>query len=264
MKIIAFATLRNELSAGMLETFFKSYGVCDYVYIYDDASDDGSQEYYTQFPHCTVVQGKKRNFNLYVDNKRKLLERLLGDHPDVDWIVWGDGDTVLDARLTDNHGEGLRELCAQQVKSTCNCILLKHYNLYRSDVLYRIDGKWHSLYNPVIWRNTGDLFFPTIKGSHIHRSNIPRSREQRKLQNKRILSEFAQIHLGTSTDAAIIKHLSYPEYRRFAAVHRSMYNERSIKLKRIPDEMLPGWLPRIRTQIPTTPILDILKQKKLL
>jgi hypothetical protein len=50
MKLIAFSQLRNELSNGNLENWFNSTAMCDYRYIYDQNSDDGSKEFYKPFP----------------------------------------------------------------------------------------------------------------------------------------------------------------------------------------------------------------------
>ena len=41
--------LRNELSNGNLENWFRCMEFCDKIYIYDQASDDGSLEYYEKF-----------------------------------------------------------------------------------------------------------------------------------------------------------------------------------------------------------------------
>ena len=58
MKIIGFSQLRNELSKGNLHNYFKSMEFCDYIYIYDQASDDGSQEIYKQHDNAIVIQSQ--------------------------------------------------------------------------------------------------------------------------------------------------------------------------------------------------------------
>ena len=86
MKIIGFAQLRNELSKGNLHNWFRSMEVCDQVYIYDQASDDGSQEVYKSRENIYVIQSDTNRFQEEISCKRQLLQKLLEDHPDVDWI----------------------------------------------------------------------------------------------------------------------------------------------------------------------------------
>ena len=53
-KIIAFAQLRNELRKGNLQNWFRQMEICDYIYIFDQNSDDGSQEYYKKFKNRII------------------------------------------------------------------------------------------------------------------------------------------------------------------------------------------------------------------
>ena len=105
MKIIAFTQLRNELSNGNLENWFKQMEVCDYIYIFDQNSDDGSKEYYKKFDNCTVIESPTNRFKEELICKNELLKILLADHPDVDWILWIDGDLMLDGRLLKDNGK---------------------------------------------------------------------------------------------------------------------------------------------------------------
>ena len=99
MKIIGFSQLRNELSKGNLENWFKSMGMWEYVYIFDQASDDGSHDVYEQHDNVVLIQSEENLFRQEILCKKQLLEKLLLEHTDTDWIFWMDGDTVLDQRL---------------------------------------------------------------------------------------------------------------------------------------------------------------------
>ena len=63
MKIVGFAQLRNELEKGNLENWFKCMiPICDYIYIYDQNSIDGSLEYYSRFKNTTVISSPTNRF----------------------------------------------------------------------------------------------------------------------------------------------------------------------------------------------------------
>ena len=102
MKIIGFSQLRNELSNGNLENWFRCMNFCDYIYIYDQASDDGSKEYYKKYKNTVVIESPVNDFEREITCKDILLRRVLNDHPDTDWIYWIDGDTILDGRMLRN------------------------------------------------------------------------------------------------------------------------------------------------------------------
>ena len=79
MKIIGFSQLRNELSKGNLENWFKSMGMCEYVYIFDQASDDGSHDVYEQHDNVVLIQSEENLFRQEILCKKQLLEKLLLD-----------------------------------------------------------------------------------------------------------------------------------------------------------------------------------------
>jgi hypothetical protein len=62
MKIIAFAQAHNELSNGHLENWFKSLSFCDQIYIFDNASTDGSREFYKKFLNVHVIFSDTNRF----------------------------------------------------------------------------------------------------------------------------------------------------------------------------------------------------------
>jgi len=103
MKIVGFAQLRNELENGNLKNWFKTMEFCDSIYIYDQDSTDGSKEYYKKFKNTVVIESPINDFTNEIKCKDILLIKLLKEQPDVDWIIWLDGDTIIDARLTNQN-----------------------------------------------------------------------------------------------------------------------------------------------------------------
>ncbi len=159
MKIIGFAQLRNELEKGNLENWFRCMSVCDYVYIYDQNSTDGSQDYYKNFNNVHVIESNENRFYDEITCKNELLNKILQDHPDVNWILWLDGDTLLDNRLLEENGKMLRELCSNGNDNMIDAYYFGHYNLWRSDVHFRLDDDFHWLHGKVVplWRNNGNI-----------------------------------------------------------------------------------------------------------
>jgi len=168
MKIVGFTQLRNELEKGNLENWFKCMSVCDHMYIFDQNSTDGSKEYYKQFDNVTVIESEVNRFSEELVCKNELLTKLLKEHPDTDWILWLDGDLLLDGRLLDDDGKLLKELCRQGSFERVDAFFFDHYNLWRSDIHYRVDDQYHSLNGGWVplWRNTGNLTFPQQSGLH--------------------------------------------------------------------------------------------------
>ena len=207
MKIIAFSQLRNELSKGNLENWFKQMSVCDYIYVFDQDSDDGSKEYYKKFDNCVVIESQTNRFQEELICKQELLDKLLLDHPDVDWILWIDGDLLLDGRLLANNGEELRELCRLGSIHEIDGYMFNHYNLWRSDIYYRVDDAYHSLdgnWCP-LWRNNGKLRFNKQVGLHL--LQYPNGIE--KINR----TPYAVVHRGFATDYQIMtKLLNLPRY----------------------------------------------------
>ena len=98
-----------------------------------------------------------------------MLERLLSDHPDADWILWIDGDTILDGRLMRDNYRELRGVLKYATEQKIDGIVLGNYNLWRSDVYYRVDNDYdwfHRNGRRVFWRNNGNLKFVDNGGLH--------------------------------------------------------------------------------------------------
>jgi hypothetical protein len=236
MKIIGFAQLRNELSKGNLENWFKQMSACDYIYIYDQNSDDGSLEYYKKFNNCVVIESLENKFNKELICKNELLTKLLNDHPDVDWILWLDGDLLLDGRLLANNSEKLKELCTLGSNNNIDAYLFNHYNLWRSDIFYRVDDAYHSLNGSWVplWRNNGNLKFQILNG--LHRKQYP---EGIKVA---LQTPYSVVHRGFATDYQIItKYNVYKDNGQNGWALERLLNEQTLTVEELPHELLPDW-----------------------
>lgn len=236
MKIIGFTQLRNELSKGNLENWFKQMSVCDYIYIFDQNSDDGSLEYYKHFDNCVVIESPRNRFKEELICKQELLTKLLNDHPDVDWILWLDGDLLIDGRLLANNGKELKELCRLGSIHKIDGYFFNHYNLWRSDIYYRIDDMYHSLNGGwcPLWRNTGRLHFNTVSG--LHQRQYPNSLERINP------TPYSVVHRGFATDYQIItKYDVYKANGQNGWELERLLNEHTLTVNELDRELLPEW-----------------------
>jgi GT2 family glycosyltransferase len=235
-KIAAFTQLRNELSKGNLENWFKQMEICDYIYIFDQNSDDGSKEYYKKFKNTTVIESPSNRFFEELFCKQELLNKLLHDHPDVDWILWLDGDLLLDGRLLKNNGELLHRLCHVAEQNEADACFFDHYNLWRSDIYYRTDDDYHSLNGNwcPLWKNNGNLFFNTVKG--LHNKQFPEGLK------KGLRTSFAVVHRGFATDYQIItKYEVYKSNGQNGWALDRLLNENGLQVEPLKKELLPEW-----------------------
>lgn len=236
MKIIGFAQLHNELENGNLHNFVRSMNeVCDFVYVYDQASTDGSREVYEKEKTFSVFYSPINNFVNEIPCKSFLLSKLREDHPDVDWIFWMDGDTILDARLTRTELEHV-------VDPTVESFAIEHFNLWRSDIYYRIDSEYHSFTSfgavgvCALWNARRRLTFPKTPGLHLIQSPLEIS--------KAIALPYGMIHRGFATDDSIIrKYLNYAGRGMIGWPLFRLLDERTLEVRKIDETMIPSWFP---------------------
>jgi len=233
MKIIGFAQLRNEAKDGFLYRFAESMRVCDTVYVYDQASTDDSHALYKDEDY-KVIYGNSNEFFNEMKCKETLLRKILTDHPDADFILWMDGDTILDHRLWDRHT--LEELCGNI--GAADHIRFTHYNLWRSDTHYRVDNAFHWLSGIVapIWKAKPFLSFGDEYGLHVR--NQPMGLE------KPSDCQYALIHHGFAHDQRLLQRFC----SRFPIMQEAgvsspwsevrCIDESTMKVKRIPDNEL--------------------------
>lgn len=237
MKIIGFSQLRNERSKGNLENWLKCMDICDYIYVVDQASDDSSKELYDQCEKLSVIYNKINDFENEIFIKSELLKRLLSDHPDTDWIFWVDGDTLIDGRLLSAGKEALEYMCNIASSNSADGISFGHYNLWRSDVHYRVDDGYHGLNDQgviCLWRNVPEIFFPESPG--LHNPQYPKNITSIMRANLNL------IHRGFATDDQItLKYDIYKERGQTGWALDRLLNETTLTVEELPKELLPNW-----------------------
>lgn len=258
MKIVGFAQLRNELEKGNLENWFKCMSVCDHIYIFDQNSTDGSKDYYRNFDNVTVIESETNRFTEEIVCKNELLVKLLKEQPNTDWILWLDGDSLLDGSLIDDNGRLLKDLCRQGTFDKVDAFLFEHYNLWRSDIHYRVDDQYHSLSGNLVplWRNTGNLSFPKDMG--LHKKQFPDG------LNSAVRTNYCVIHRGFATDYQIItRYDTYKSHGQSGWALERLLNEDGLQTETLPENKLPKWfeVTENRNPIELERIRDIYNKK---
>jgi hypothetical protein len=191
---------------------------------------------YKDYPNLIVIESETNDFNKEIICKSKLLTKLLTEQPDTNFILWLDGDSLLEKNLTDNNNEVLLTICQYAINNEIDGILLGHYNLWRSDIYYRIDNSYHDLSHGVcaIWRNNGNLNFEMING--LHKPQYPNG-------IKKILKvNFAIIHRGFATDYQIMtKYDVYKANGQNGWALSRLLDETTLDVNKLDKNMLPKW-----------------------
>lgn len=237
MKVIGFTQIRNELSKGNLINWLtQMFELCEYVYIYDQNSDDGSRLVYKNYPKLIVVESETNDFKNEIICKGILLEKLLSEHPDVNFLLWLDGDSLLDANLTANNNEIFNSICEYANTNNIDGVLFEHYNLWRSDIHYRIDNSYHDLSHGVcaLWRNNGKLEYKKISG--LHQPQYPLGIE------KKHKVPFGIMHRGFATDYQIMtKYDVYKANGQSGWALDRLLDESTLNVMTIDKNVLPTW-----------------------
>jgi hypothetical protein len=234
MKVIGFAQLRNELSNGnLIDWFVDMFRICDKVYIYDQASTDGSLGYYEKFgDKVSVIRSTTNNFENELLCKRVLLQKLLLENPDCDFVFWMDGDTRLDARLTKEVTHNILKECSD---NNVDGVRLGHYNMWRSNSYYRLDNSYHNFHDwgrIPLWRNNGKLEFPNKAG--LHHDQTPEG-----IHNI-IRLDYNLIHLGFTKDQSIVnRYNTYKSKGQTGPMLDRLIDEEGLWTKRVEDGILP-------------------------
>jgi hypothetical protein len=258
-KVVGFAQLRNELSKGHLKNWFRSMGFCDFIYIFDQASDDGSLKEYAKHKNTVVIKSRTNRFKKEISCKSELLKKILREQPDTDWIFWMDGDTVLDNRLISNNFAGVKQLIVDANARGCGSISLGHYNLWRSNHHYRMDNAYHAMdgYGVVaFWKNNGSLAFP--EGEGLHSLQFPDNMGEPEH------ASFKLVHYGFATDKNIID--KYNVYRSFGQSGESLerlLSEEGLHVIEADPAILPSFIDTSKCVHPRDqrPIREIYEEK---
>lgn len=203
MRLIAFLQLRNEFENGNLIRCLENCKKwADDIYIYDDCSDDGSQDIYLKYTDASkIIMGEKRQFDRELFNKQKLLNLALKSNPQ--WIGWIDGDTILDRRLTNS----CKEILDGVGRKGYGAVKLHNLNLWRHPAFYRLDNRFNDLWHVVFWKNNGNLHYTPTASLH--------QRQYPKGIGKIYALEYGYhlLHYGFSTKKQIVKkYLTYKSY----------------------------------------------------
>lgn len=232
MRIVGFAQLNNELEKGNLENWMNCMqAFCDKIYIYDQASDDGSIEYYQQFSNIHAILSETNRFEEEQRCKQNLLNVIRREEEDGTWIFWMDGDTFLEKKFFDkNYVESFLENY-----KNFDGISLRHYNLWRSDLYYRVDNLYHGLYKHGVvcfWKLSPNLMFENSDG--LHKSNCPLG-----MQNI-AQSEDSLIHRGFATDKQIVeRYKRYWAFGQRGPLQDRLIDERTLSVKKLDKNLIP-------------------------
>lgn len=232
MRKVGYLHLKNELRNGnlrrVLENMDAILGPDNYV-IYDDDSDDGSQELYRE--HTShIVQGKGGEF----ENELFMVQSLFEYCRDIlkgDWIVWEDGDCVFNGAATDNGA--IDELIVRGESEGITGYGVHWFNAYLHPRWYRVDQKFNDFGQMCLYKIEPGMKINTSPGLH-----------QKKTPN---VSSFADqdevflIHLGfASLEAIRQKYLQYWHLGQRGWDLERLISMADLKLKLIPDDWMPN------------------------
>jgi hypothetical protein len=202
MKLVGYVQLKNELRSGHLVRCLTNLNlVCDEFVIYDDGSDDGSQDLYSKYtPH--IIQGPGGMFEQEAEISQQLLN-YCRDELRGDWALWIDGDAIFNRAATDN--EAIRHLIQKAGGlDGCDGYSIHWINTYLSPRWYRMDNRFNDLLTVGLFRLTPDLEYDITPGLHRQRfpNGIAQVWDQRQVEI---------IHLGFSSQKEIER--KYRQYR---------------------------------------------------
>lgn len=252
MKLIGFAQLRNELEKGNLDNWFGCMNaICDKIYIYDQNSTDGSQEYYEQFDHVTVIENTE-NGVANLGCKTELLELVKKENDEGDWVFWVDGDTLVEKRFVENP-QGLKDFLST---TQHDAFAVGHYNLWRSDLYYRLDKGYHSLHGRCValWRLSDKISI--VPENRLHATQYPQG-----LRNIARL-DLDLIHRGFSTDYQLITR--YELYTSMNEAHKPIDDEEGgFQVEKLDPDKIPDFAPKEDIHPATLrPLLEIYNETK--
>lgn len=220
MDIIGFLQIRNEVSTGHLNRFIQyNLELFDKLYVYDDASTDGTAELISK--HATVlVRGDESKFSSELTNKAELLEKVISSCNEGDAILWLDADEVVYASKQE-----LKELIQESFSLGYDSVALEHRNLWRSDSWYRVDHNFNDLRPARVWKVSKGLSFPKRFGLHV-------TTEPLGLKATRQVDRYPVVHFGFASDDLILrKHETYRQHWLKGYALNRLISEAGLSLK---------------------------------
>lgn len=166
INILGFIKVKNEILKGNLFrclTNLKHY--CDEIVAFDDNSTDGTREYLEELlgKENVISWDRTDGFENELVAKQKLLELALSKNPR--WILWLDGDEVLDKKATLG---GLLEFCNRNYIKGALAYRMHETQLWNSTCWARIDSQFDDGSFIRLWRVPDDkqLHFKIEEGTH--------------------------------------------------------------------------------------------------
>jgi glycosyltransferase involved in cell wall biosynthesis len=262
MKLIAFTQLRNELSRGNLENWFKSTEICDKRYIIDNNSTDGSLEYYKQFPNTVVIENKENLFFEELIQKQRLLDLVKANegYDEKTFIYFCDGDIVSSRPMLEQNGFYLKRWLMEASEAGFDFFATGHYNVHRSKSWYRKDLEFHGLHQKWIafWELKPNLFYPIEEG--LHKPQYPIG------LTKGALAPFTLLHYGfKSADACIEKYYNYKSLGQDGWNLERLIDEKTLDVEKVSDMLIPDFIDTVNDIDPRQKkkIVEIMKERGL-
>jgi hypothetical protein len=222
VQIIGFLQIRNEISTGHLDRFIQyNLELFDKLYVYDDASTDGTTEIIGKFA-TFIVKGEESKFSSELEIKAQLLQMIQSECDEGDAILRLDADEILYANKRE-----LVELISESFAMGFDSISMPHRNLWRSESWFRMDDNYDSFRPARVWRVSNNLSFPRRFGLHV-------TSDPQGLKATRAVEKFAVVHFGfASIDLIVQKYESYRQHWLTGYALNRMINERGLQLERL-------------------------------
>lgn len=172
MKILGVMRIKNE-ERWIRESIASQLPLCEHIIVFDDHSTDSTRIIVRDFSErCSLIQSSFEGVDEVRDKNYLLREHVLPMAPE--WVLWIDGDEVLEARAPEIFS---REMGHDNVSVIAPRILYfwDHLNLFR------VDGCYASFYRNSLFRLSGQrpeaLEFRGTGSAGFHCGNVPRGIE---------------------------------------------------------------------------------------
>ena len=178
MKLVAILRVKDEIRV-INECLTKLSQVVDEIIMLDNGSTDGTLEAFKNYPKITKVLHSQG----YDEGRDKVMLLEEAKKVKADWILWIDGDEVLEKHFT-------REVAHKYMCSGYNRVMFRMSNFWLSRERCIYDGQYY-LYNlhpqRSMWRNVEGAYFRNRK---LHNGDIM------GIIGKTLLSPYRIKHFG--------------------------------------------------------------------
>lgn len=228
--LCGFLKVRNELLRGNLYRVLDNMRrYCDEgsLVVCDDASVDGTREYLQDTipaKNLILVPPSQQDFRRELFWKQKMLERCHEIMPQ--WIIWIDGDEVLDRQGT----EGIQDFAEKALGERFSAYRFPEVNLWRSPGWKRVDSQFDEGSFIRLWRCLPGLMFDVREGTHYHQ--FPPA----LLEGEIPTAPFSVLHYGNVAKSLVWKSVQY--YGGLGGVDRHLRFPQA-KYEPVPPEIFP-------------------------